>query len=54
MRGVVNLIIGGVMLVGGLSGKLVLKGTQSGGALAAIGGVLICVGIYRMTKSNNG
>jgi hypothetical protein len=27
---------------------------QNHDALAAIGGVLICVGIDRMTKSNNG
>lgn len=54
MRGVLNLIIGGVMVVGGLSGSLVLKGTQSGGALAAVGGVLCCVGIYRMTRPKDG
>ena len=38
------------MVVGGLSGNLVLKGTQSGGALAAVGGLLCCVGLYRMMK----
>jgi hypothetical protein len=50
MRGIVNIIIGVVMVIGGLSGNLVLKGTQSGGALAAIGGVLVLVGIVRMLR----
>lgn len=45
MRGIANVVIGGVMVVGGLSGNLVLKGTQSGGALAAVGGLLCCVGL---------
>lgn len=49
-RGIANLVIGGIMVVGGLSGNLVLKGTQSGGALAAVGGFLICLGIYRMAN----
>jgi hypothetical protein len=50
-RGIFNLIIGGVMIIGGLSGTLVLKGTSSGGALAAIGAVLVGLGIYRITQS---
>lgn len=44
-----NIIIGLVMVIGGLSGKLALKGTNSGGALAAIGAALIVWGILRMT-----
>jgi hypothetical protein len=51
MRGLVNVIIGLVFIVGGLSGKLAMRGTQSGAALAAIGGVLLLLGIYRMATS---
>lgn len=50
MRGIVNIIIGIIFIIGGLSGGLVLKGTQSGGALAAVGGFLVLVGIVRMAR----
>lgn len=48
MRGIINIIIGIIFIVGGLSGKLVLLGTHSGGALAVLGGVLLVLGIFRM------
>ncbi|HEX3134902.1 MAG TPA: hypothetical protein VHX44_15150 [Planctomycetota bacterium] len=44
-----NIIIGLVMVVGGLSGKLALKGTGSGLALAVLGGALMLWGVLRMT-----
>jgi hypothetical protein len=44
-----NIIFGVIMLIGGLSGKLVLIGTGSGVALAVLGGGLIVWGILRMT-----
>ena len=50
MRGILNIIIGGIMVVGGLSGGLVLKGTQSGGALAVIGGVIMLIGVVRLMR----
>ena len=50
MRGILNIIIGLVMVIGGLTGGLVMKGTQSGGALAGIGAVLILIGIFRLTR----
>lgn len=46
----VKIIIGIVMIVGGLSGKLVLVGTQSGLALAGLGVVLVVWGIARMAS----
>jgi hypothetical protein len=52
MRGVINIVIGLVMVVGGLSGKLVVRGTQSGIALAVVGAILIGLGVYRMAKKN--
>jgi hypothetical protein len=36
------------MVIGGLTGKLVLIGTQSGIALAVLGGVMIVWGIARV------
>jgi len=51
MRGIINIIIGLVMVIGGLTGNLVLKGTQSGGALAAIGALLILIGLFRLTRT---
>jgi hypothetical protein len=49
-----NILIGIVFIVGGLSGKLALKGTSSGPALAAVGGVLVLLGIYRIAKNKQG
>jgi hypothetical protein len=52
MRGLFNIVIGGIFVVGGLSGKLVLIGTHNGPALAAVGGVLVLVGLYRLTRAS--
>jgi uncharacterized membrane protein HdeD (DUF308 family) len=46
----ISIIIGIVMIVGGLSGKLVLIGTQSGIALAVLGAVLVVWGIIKMVR----
>ena len=51
-RGIVNLIIGGVMIVGGLSGNLVLKGTNSGEALAVFGGIICLFGLFRIFRGS--
>ena len=53
MRGIINIIIGLVMVVGGLSGHLAFRGTNSGTALAAVGGVLILLGGFRLFTSMN-
>ena len=50
MRGFGNIVIGGVFIVGGLSGKLALLGTNSGGALAAVGAGLLVWGIVQAAK----
>ena len=51
LKPMVKIIIGLVMIIGGLSGKLVLIGTNSGGALAVLGGVMIAWGIFNLTKA---
>jgi hypothetical protein len=46
-----KIIIGIIMIVGGLSGKLVLVGTDSGIALAVVGVGMIIWGIARIAGS---
>jgi hypothetical protein len=47
----VKIIIGLVFIIGGLSGKLVLIGTNSGAALAVLGVVMVVWGIARVVAS---
>ena len=51
MRGVLNIVFGLIMLVGGLSGKLPLIGTNSSVALAAIGAAVLVWGIVQFVRS---
>lgn len=53
MRGIGNLIIGLIFIVGGMGGGLVLKGTNSGGALAFVGLVLCVLGGVQLAKSSD-
>jgi hypothetical protein len=53
MRGIINIGIGAVFIVGGLSGKMALRGTQSGPGLAVVGGFLILLGIYRLARPSD-
>jgi hypothetical protein len=48
MRGILNIIIGAVMIIGGLSGALVMRGTGSGVALAVLGAVFVVLGLFRL------
>lgn len=52
MRGIINIVIGVIFIVGGLSGRLVLIGTNNGPALAILGTVLIVIGGLRIMRSN--
>ena len=49
-RGIIDIIIGLVLVIGGLSGKLVFIGTQSGPLLAVLGLGLVGWGGYRIWK----
>lgn len=53
MRGIMNIIIGIIFVIGGLSGHLALRGTHSGPAIAVVGGLLIVFGLYRMIQSRS-
>ena len=48
MRGIGNIIVGVLFIVGGLSGQFVLIGTNSGELLAVVGVGLIVLGLIRM------
>jgi hypothetical protein len=43
-----NIILGILFIIGGLSGKLVFIGTNSGVLLAVVGFILVIWGAYRM------
>lgn len=46
-----NIIIGVAFIVGGLSGKLALRGTESGQALAAVGALFAIWGVVQVVRS---
>jgi hypothetical protein len=50
MRGVINIVLGAIFIIGGLSGHLVLIGTTSGIALAVVGLILVGFGVYRIMQ----
>ena len=49
-----NIIIGIVFVIGGLTGKLALLGTNSGGLLALLGAGLIGWGVFQMVRAKQG
>lgn len=46
-----NILFGIIFIVGGLSGKLALIGTNSPGALAAVGAGMVLWGVFQI-RSN--
>jgi hypothetical protein len=48
-----KIILGAVFVIGGLSGHLVLIGTKSGVALAALGAGLIIWGFFQLKSSHS-
>jgi hypothetical protein len=52
MRGIGNLVIGVIFIIGGMGGGLVMRGTNSGGALAVLGLVLCVMGGVQLAKSS--
>lgn len=45
-----NLLIGGMMVLGGLTGTHVLRGTNSSAALVGLGAVLLLLGFHQFSK----
>jgi len=50
-RAIFNLIISIIFIIGGLSGGLVLRGTNSSGALAIVGFIFLFISIFRMVPN---
>ncbi len=50
----IDILIGIVFIIGGLSGKLVLLGTKSGPALAGVGAGLILWGVVKLIRARKG
>jgi hypothetical protein len=50
MRGILNIVIGVIFIIGGLTGHLALIGTHSGPGLAIVGVVLVVVGLLRVLR----
>ena len=48
-----SFIIGTIMIIGGASGNLVLRGTNRSDLLIIVGIVVIAFGIYNFYKSRN-
>jgi len=46
----VRIIIGGVLIIGGLTGHMVLRGTQSSTALVAVGALFVVLGFARVAR----
>ena len=49
----IKIIIGIVMIIGGATGQLQLRGTHSSGALVVFGVVLVVWGIIKKLSSND-
>lgn len=48
IRGIAFLVVGAVLLLGGLSGRIVMRGTQAGIPIAMLGVVAALFGVYRL------
>jgi hypothetical protein len=48
-----NIIIGTLLIIGGLSGRFALIGTQSSGALAAVGVALVIWGVIQVIRQRS-
>ena len=49
----IKIILGVIFILGGLSGKLVLIGTSSGLALAAVGVVMLIWGVVQLKSRSS-
>ena len=47
-----NIIVGAVFLIGGLSGKLAIRGTDSTMGASIVGGCLIAWGLFQVLQGS--
>lgn len=50
MRGIISIVLAIVFIIGGLTGRLVLIGTHSSGALVVVGAIMLVIGIARLSR----
>jgi hypothetical protein len=53
MGPILNILIGIGLAVAGLSGNLVLRGTDSGPLLALVGAALAAYGVYQLVRARS-
>ena len=53
MGPILNILIGVGLAVAGLTGNLVLRGTDSGPLLALVGAALAVYGVYRLVRARS-
>jgi hypothetical protein len=51
MRGIINIIIGAIFIIGGLTGKLSLRGTGSNMGIVILGVALVVIGLLRLKSA---
>lgn len=51
-NGLISIVVGGALIFAALSG-MTMRGTNSSGALGAIGGIVLVIGIVRIVKSRS-
>lgn len=49
-----NIVVGIIFVIGGLTGNLALRGTNSGEAIAVVGAGLVVWGIVQVVKARQG
>lgn len=49
----IRILIGAILIAGGLSGKFVLLGTQSGAGLIGVGAFMVLFGVYQLARRNS-
>lgn len=52
MGGIISIVIGLGLVYAGLSGLLVLKGTNSGPLLALVGAAIAAFGLFQLWRAN--
>lgn len=48
---ILNILAGVALVLGGVSGRLALFGTNSSGAIMAVGGVIAAIGIFQLVRA---
>jgi hypothetical protein len=53
MGPIINILIGAGLAIAGLTGNLVLRGTDSGPLLALVGAALAAYGVYQLVRTRS-